>query len=337
MEEDPPFTVPKYLGFCEHKYLIEKQIGEGSFSSVYQARSKTTGEPVAIKAITKTSAPGRILEELNILRALSGTNNCIRLVEVLRHRDQILAVFPLVQHVDFKDFILTSTLQDIKKYIHSLLVAVKHMHDKSIIHRDIKPGNFLYNPETEQGYLIDFGLAQYEKTRDPSPKKAERPVIFFNSIVTPSKPPGHYEKDTRPPMKAPRAGTRGFRAPEVLFKFENQSKAIDIWSVGVIMLCVLTGQYPFFLSLEDMDGLVEMGILFGQAEMRRTAKIYGRVWRSNLPSITENGMPFDKLIRSLNPNMETDEKAIGLLRRLLDLNCHTRLTASEALLHEFFS
>lgn len=336
MAEDGEPEIPDHLSFCEYRFIIQRPIGEGSFSSVYKAEYRSTGLPVAIKAITRTSAPRRILQELNILKTLGGANNCIRLLEVLRHRDQVLIVFPLVYHIDFKDFILQSTPQDVKKYMYSLLRSVKHMHDRNIIHRDIKPGNFLYSVEEGQGYLIDFGLAEYEMVKDPSPQKPSKPLIFFNSIVTPSKPPGYYERDNRPVMKAPRAGTRGFRAPEVLFRYENQTKAIDIWSIGVIMLCILTAQYPFFLSIEDVDGLAEMGIIFGHAEMRKTAKLYGRTWKSNLQTIAEDRVPFEQLIRRLNPNIAIDEEAMDLLYKLLDLNCWKRITAKEALDHPFF-
>lgn len=326
---------PECLRFCEYRFIIGRSIGEGSFSSVYQAAYRSTGQPVAIKAITMTSSPRRILQELDILKTLGGKSNCIQLLEVLRSRDQVVAVFPLICHIDFKDFILQSTLQDVKKYIYSLLRAVKYIHDKNIVHRDIKPGNFLYNMEDGLGYLIDFGLAEYELVRDPTPPKSAKPLIFFNSIVTPSKPPGYYERDSRPLMKAPRAGTRGFRAPEVLFRYENQTKAIDIWSVGVIMLCILSGQYPFFLSIEDVDGLAELGTIFGHAEMRKAAKLYGRVWKSNLHTIPEVKTPFELLIRRLN--IETDELAIDLLKRLLELDYEKRITAREAMEHPFFS
>ena len=86
-------------------------------------------------------------------------------------------------------------------------------------------------------------------------------------------------------MKAPRAGTRGFIAPEVLFRHQNQSKKIDMWSMGTILLSILTKQYPFFLSTENNTGLAEIAIIFGNSEMRKVAKFYGQTWKSNLPTI----------------------------------------------------
>lgn len=336
-DEGDKFVLPDYISRISKNYEIYDIAGEGTFSSVYTAKCLKTGAMVAIKAITKTSAPNRILEELKILKSLEGQNNCIQLIDVIREKDQILAVFPYIKAIDFKDFIISCTMSDVKKYMYNLLLSVKHVHANDIIHRDIKPSNFMYSMDNETGYLIDFGLAQKEKYRAPEPPKPQAPVLFFNSIVTASKPPGYYEKDTRPVMKAPRAGTRGFRAPEVLFKYANQSKAIDIWSVGVIFLSILTSQYPFFLSTEDVDGLVEIAIIYGHTEMRKAAKHYGRIWKSNLATISEDGVPFDFLIRKLNAACEFDENTIDLLNEMLKLIDIERISAEDALQHPFFS
>ena len=137
-------------------------------------------------------------------------------------------------------------------------------------------------------------------------------------------------------MKAPRAGTRGFRAPEVLFKFANQTKSIDIWSVGIIFLTILTGQYPFFISMEDIDGLVEIALIFGHCEMRKAAKFYGRIWKCNVPSVKEERTSFETIINKFNPYSNPSKESLDLLNRMLDLNCETRITAAEALNHPYF-
>lgn len=328
--------IPSCLSFLDHKYHIIAPLGEGTFSTVYKAVSRKDNTIVALKVVNKTTAPSRVLEELTVLRDLNGENYCIKLIDVIRHEDQIVMGFPLIESIDFKDFLVKSTIDDMRNYMNCLIKAVSHLHSKGIIHRDIKPGNFLYNMEQEQGFLIDFGLAQYEKVRVIPPQAQPNPLIFFNSIVIQSKPPGFYEKDSRPIMKAPRAGTRGFRAPEVLFRSLKQTKTIDMWSVGVIMLSILTGQYPFFLSLDDTDALVEIALIFGNAEMRKAAKFYGRTWKTNISTIGETGIELDDLISKLNPNLMYNYDVIDLLTRLLDLNCEERITAEEALEHPFF-
>lgn len=54
------------------------------------------------------------------------------------------------------------TMADVKAYISQLLIGLRSVHEKGIIHRDVKPGNFLYSNKTKLGYLADFGLAQKE-------------------------------------------------------------------------------------------------------------------------------------------------------------------------------
>lgn len=53
-------------------------------------------------------------------------------------------------------------MEDIKHYLIELLIGLKNLKDLGIYHRDIKPGNFLYNPETKKGMIIDFGLAELD-------------------------------------------------------------------------------------------------------------------------------------------------------------------------------
>lgn len=335
--EQEKFEVPDFLQFCTQKYEILASVGEGTFSTVFQAKCRMTGSLVAIKAVTKTTSPFRAYEELQVLKKLDGKNNCIGIIDVMRNQDQVLIVMPYVPHVDFKTIILAAEEYDIKSYLYSLITAIAHMHMNGIIHRDLKPGNFLYDLERQKGYLIDFGLACLDEPIEKKEETNEKPMIFFNSIVKMSKPPGYYTDDSRPQMKAPRAGTRGFRAPEVLFKSIEQDCAIDMWSVGVIMLCLMTTQYPFFFSAEDIDGLVEHGIIFGNAVMRRVAKYYGRVWKTNLSAITEEGIPFKRLVECLNPGVEFEENAYDLLEKLLEPINTQRISAMEAMEHPFFA
>lgn len=335
-------TELKHLSFIKSSYVPIEKIGEGSFSVVYKALDIESKKHVALKTITRTSSPSRILEELTFLKHLGGKNNCMALLNCLRHEDQLVAVLPYFEATDFREFISSASTLDIKRYLHSLLVAIEHVHTNNIIHRDLKPSNFLYNKDLGRGTLIDFGLAQYEvEHKDASaPKetgKTTGPVLFFNSIISKAKPPGYYERDTRPHMKAPRAGTRGFRAPEVLFRYQFQTKAIDIWSAGVIFLTMATTQYPFFYSTDDVDAIVEIATLFGHAEMRKAAKFYGRVWRSNIDTIPEERIPLRTIVESLNPWSEIGTDGYDLLYRMLDLCSKSRITVADALNHPFLS
>ena len=82
-------------------------------------------------------------------------------------------------------------------------------------------------------------------------------------------------------QNAPRAGTPGFRAPEVLLKCPNQTTAVDVWSAGVILLCILSGRYPFFRAHDDLTAMAQIIGLKGSKECTEAARSYGE-FRSTL-------------------------------------------------------
>ena len=80
---------------------------------------------------------------------------------------------------------------------------------------------------------------------------------------------------SRSEQTAPRAGTPGFRAPEVLLKHPSQTPAVDIWASGVMMLCILSGTQPFFHSPDDCTALAEITTIFGSNKMQQCARKLG--------------------------------------------------------------
>ncbi|CEP23915.1 unnamed protein product [Cyberlindnera jadinii] len=307
----------------ETKYRLLDKIGEGTFSTVYKAESLQSetrylmGENVynspeikkrrrndknkkkkfyvALKRIYVTSSPQRIFNELNLLYILSGSRHVAPLLEALRHEDQIIAVLPFYQHADFRDFFRDIPLEGIKCYMTELFEALSFVHSKKIIHRDIKPTNFLYDPFQKKGVLVDFGLAEQEKPElslsvshmRHTPEDANYcPCRSGNrGPVGTLQRDGYPKNDPRPGRRANRAGTRGFRAPEVLFKCPYQTTKIDIWSAGVVLLTLLTRRFPFFNSRDDIDALVELSTVFGVREMKHTARLHGLGLETNLNTL----------------------------------------------------
>ena len=68
-----------------------------------------------------------------------------------------------------------------------------------------------------------------------------------------------------PALIAKREGTRGFRAPEVLMQCSEQGPPLDVWSGGVILLCLLSRRYPTFDAPHDLHALAEIVLLVGPA------------------------------------------------------------------------
>lgn len=303
------------------KYRLLDKIGEGTFSTVYKAEAvngavmlgsqiwkspplhrsvpkkqkKSKKNPlVALKQIYVTSSPNRIHNELNLLYMLSGNSHVAPLLDILRYNDQVLAILPYYQHADFRDFYRDIPIKGIKKYLWELFQGLDFVHSKGIIHRDLKPTNFLYDPFKGKGVLVDFGLAEkmpltisYSNRSSntcPCLSKEKNSVSRGHSKRLNIK--AAYPKvDQRPPRRANRAGTRGFRAPEVLFKCTNQSTKIDIWSAGVIGLSLLARKFPLFNSPDDIDALIEIILIFGMEKLQKCAELHGCGLEITIPAV----------------------------------------------------
>ena len=81
-------------------------------------------------------------------------------------------------------------------------------------------------------------------------------------------------------QNTPRAGTPGFRSPEVLLKYPQQSPAVDMWSAGVIFLSILSGRYPFFKAYDDLTSLAQIMTLCGTGEAAKAAFKLGMLHKS---------------------------------------------------------
>ncbi|KAI8938997.1 hypothetical protein NX059_004841 [Plenodomus lindquistii] len=385
VQEDMARFEETFVGITQRFRLINR-IGEGTFSTVYKAEDleynkynnhwdidereerkcaspgqqrRLSRRPhyVAIKKIYVTSSPIRVFNELELLYDLRGSDSVCPLITAFRHLDQVVAVLPYFQHRDFRDYYRDMGIFEMRLYFRSMFTALRSVHAKGIIHRDIKPTNFLYNTTQSRGVLVDFGLAEREGTDWHTcachlPEEDRRQRIT-HSVYAQTQSSGHnassYPKnDTRNSRRANRAGTRGFRAPEVLLKCTQQTCSIDIWSVGVILLTMLSRRFPFFHSADDIDALLEITTIFGRKKMRETALLHGQVFETNVPSYSEGGHTLEKIILwctgrtgdKTQPKRELDEEekeAVQFLYRLLECNPAKRITADEALRHPFLT
>lgn len=243
-------------------------------------------------------------------------------------------------------------MRQIAEYMQALFDALAHVHSHGIIHRDVKPTNFLYHRRHGKFLLVDFGLAQMAgkggddgavlkpaKYRALSSGVRGRHTLGVRGYLS-------SREDKRRELIAARAGTRGFRAPEVLFKCVNQSPAIDIWSAGVILLSFLSGRSPFFLSNTDTDAIVELARTFGAKQLQEAARTFGKemlIGRGCLKP-GKDDRPFEepmdlrKVCEGLRPAdnpLDVDEVAYGFLRDCLTLDPMKRCSAQAALQHPF--
>eukprot|EP01132_Coremiostelium_polycephalum_P001175 gene1175-1487_t len=318
------------------KYKILDKIGQGTFSGVYKSvciDGPFKGLIVALKRVAPTSSPARIINEIHSLLRVGGSHNVSALLGALRYKDQVTLILPYFEHDSFKDYFFKMTPNAFRHYLYALFTSLKHVHSHNICHRDVKPTNFLYCQKRNAFMLIDFGLAQeMPPIEDPKKKRSTRGIDDKSRQKTSTTQP----QDNKP-QQAPRAGTRGFRAPEVLLKYNKQTTAIDIWSVGVIILCIISGRYPFFISPDDLTSLAEIISIIGTDKIIELANMLDkRIFISHqVPYTSWKSLAMRLRNESGEEKENIPMEAYDLLERCLDLNPFTRITASEALTHPF--
>ncbi|KAJ3022827.1 hypothetical protein HKX48_005160 [Thoreauomyces humboldtii] len=221
-----------------NKYLVTKQIGDGSFGVVLKGQHNETGELVAIKKMKQKYynwEEAVNLREVKSLVKLSNHPNIVKLKEVLRENDELHFVFEymegnLYQLTKHRDGELFSEME-VKSLIFQVLLGLAHMHKHGFFHRDMKPENLLMSGKVVK--LADFGLAREIRSRPP-----------YTEYVS----------------------TRWYRAPEIILRSTSYSSPIDIWAVGCIFAELFTLR-PLFPGNSEMDQLFKIVEILGTPEM----------------------------------------------------------------------
>jgi cell division control protein 7 len=112
----------------------------------------------------------------------------------------------------------------------------------------------------------------------------------------------------------------------------------------------LARRFPFFHSADDIDALLELTNLFGMRKMKDIAFLHGQVFESNIPSYSERGHSFEKIILWCTNRTQKDKEgnrvaglskdereAVVFLERCLECDPQKRITAEEALRHPFIT
>ena len=108
---------------------------------------------------------------------------------------------------------------------------------------------------------------------------------------------------------------------------------------------MLSQRFPFFNSTDDIDAMIEIASIFGKRRMVACALLHGEIFECSIPSIGEKGFPFEKLIlwstcRTNDGDLELSAGellAIRFLERCMELDPKKRMSAKEALEHEFLT
>jgi hypothetical protein len=199
--------------------LIER-IGVGGFGSVWKARDKELDRTVAIK-IPRQGAMTPDEQEKFFREARAGAQlrhpNVVPVHEVGRDGDSIYIVSDFVRGVTLGDWLTSQrlTCREAAKFCATIADALHHAHERGVIHRDLKPANIMIDAES-QPHLMDFGLARREV--------GEITVTLDGQVL----------------------GTPAYMSPEqAQGEAHTADRRSDVYSLGVILYQLLTGELPF--------------------------------------------------------------------------------------------
>jgi len=227
----------------DHFYTFKRQVGKGKFATVYEATSRLNPDrKYAVKVISKLlmEKPEHLEQlraEISIIK-LAHHPNIIRMKEMFEDQHNIYLVMPLISGGDMFDRILlrkTFPEATTRLIMWRLFSAVDYLHDREIVHCDIKPENILLldDQDDDNVILADFGLSS-----------------FFDPGCD-----GLHKQQ----------GTISYLAPEVL-RGEYYSKTIDIYALGVCAYLFLSGQLPFqgYSQNEIIEETLKGEVHFGE-------------------------------------------------------------------------
>lgn len=151
----------------EGKYKITSKLGEGSFGKIFKGVNVNTNEEIAIK-IEKSTESSLLKTEAKIYKLLENTKGVPRLRSYGCEGNFNYMVMDLLGRSLEEVRVACGGKIGLKSVLAigiQLLKRIEAIHEEGIIHRDIKPDNFLLKPQSNMIYIIDFGLARRYKTK----------------------------------------------------------------------------------------------------------------------------------------------------------------------------
>src|ERR1700686_1844296 len=216
--------MPLSFGTRLGHYEVLAPIGAGGMGEVYKARDTKLDREVAIKVLPAALAQdserlARFEREAKVLASLNHPN----IAQIYGVQDRAL-VMELVEGDSPKGPL---PFEEAWKIASQIVAALEYAHERGIMHRDLKPANILV---TSEGVvkLLDFGLAKaFTNQREPSASPENSPTLTLGATEV-----------------GVILGTAAYMAPEQA-RGKTVDKRADIWSFGVVLYELLTGERLF--------------------------------------------------------------------------------------------
>lgn len=310
------------------QYDLLGKIGEGTYGLVFLAKIKSCGnKPIAIKKFKQSKDGDGIsptaIREIMLLREISH-ENVVKLVNV--HINPIdMSLYLAFDYAEHDLYEIIRHHRDkvnqpihtytVKSLLWQLLNGLNYLHSNWIVHRDLKPSNILVMGEGEEQGVVkigDFGLARIYQ----APLRA----LFENGVVV----------------------TIWYRAPELLLGAKHYTSAVDMWAVGCIFAELLTLK-PLFQGQEvkgppnpfQLDQLDKIFRVLGHPTQEKWPMLVNHPhWQSDQQHIQSH--KYDNPALYSVVHLSPKNPACDLLSKMLEYDPHKRITAAQALEHDYF-
>jgi len=197
-----------------------KKLGEGSFGKVYKVESNN--KYYAMKLESKKHSQGLLESEATIMTYLKGSN--IPKIELLTQNEEYNILIMELMGKSLEELInihKNFSIKTVCMLAYQMINILQFIHEKHIIHRDIKPDNFVMglNENNAHLFIIDFGLSKKFRS---SKTLIQYPLIKKKKLI----------------------GTARYASIHALEELE-QSRRDDLESVGYVLIYFLKGSLPW--------------------------------------------------------------------------------------------
>lgn len=299
-------------------YRICQRMGRGKYSEVFQGlclvnsitnsensspndKSNSHFKKIVIKAL-KPIRLDKVKREIFVLKTLNH-KNIILLQDVVFDdvTETYSLIFNYLKHKDTNMIFQNSSLSSIKMIARQILEGLEYAHSKGIIHRDIKPQNLIIT-DARQLKIIDWGLAEFYH-----PKQSY----------------------------SVRVASRYYKSPELLVEYPYYDYSLDIWSFGCILAQLIFKKLPFFQGSSNADQICKIMKFLGMRDLKSYLKKFDIKFEIPNCGAQEGRMQFKYFVNDNQYIIFKD--AIDLLDKILIYDHSERLTASQCLMHPFFT